>query len=390
MERREFIITTGGFVSATMLATFLEASPLMTLTSNTLNIDRKERDDYSQFDKPILKALAIGLNAPSAHNTQAWKFKIISDTEAEIYIDETRLLPQTDPPTRQIHISGGCFLETIAIGTTLFNYETTVSLFPKGEYALIEIGQKPFASLKLTPQEKVNVHPLADHIFNRQTSRLVYESELISDETKDKLIKESASGYSRLIIQNKQEEIKPYLDLFKEAMKIESFNLPTNEETRIMFRFNSDEIETKRDGLTFEGQGTNGMAKVFAKMAVKNNEESWNKKSNVDAGLEKFNNGVDSSKGLVYWITETNTFQDWINVGRDITNFLLVLTKNDLYAHPLNQGIQEYKAMDEIRIKLDSLMKITNQQKIQMIVRIGKSEKPFISYRRHLNDLIKG
>ena len=390
MERRKFIITTGGFVSATMLTTILEASPLMTLTGCSSSSKNKERDDYAQFDKPILKALAIGLNAPSAHNTQPWKFKIVSDTEAEIYIDETRLLPQTDPPTRQIHISGGCFLETIAIGSTLINYETTFSLFPKGEYALSELGQKPFAIIKLTPQEKVSVHPLANHIFNRHTSRLVYESALISDETKDKLIKESASEYSRLIIKNNQEEIKPYLDIFKEAMKIESFNLPTNEETRRMFRFNSEEIETKRDGLTFEGQGTTGLSKVFTKMAVKNNEESWNKKSNVDAGLEKFNKGVDSSKGLVYWITETNTIKDWINVGRDITNFLLVLTKNDMYAHPLNQGIQEYKAMDETRTKLDSLMKITNEQKIQMIVRIGKSEKPFISYRRHLDDLIKG
>lgn len=131
------------------------------------------------------------------------------------------------------------------------------------------------------------------------------------------------------------------------------------------------------------------MAKLIAKVAAKNNKESWNKNSNVEAGLARFNKGVDSSKGLVYWITETNTIKDWINVGRDITNFLLVLTKNDLYAHPLNQGIQEYKEMDETRKKLESLMKTTNEQKIQMIVRIGKSEKPFVSYRRHLNDLIK-
>jgi hypothetical protein len=61
-----------------------------------------------------------------------------------------------------------------------------------------------------------------------------------------------------------------------------------------------------------------------------------------------------------------------------------------MYSHPLNQGIQEYKEMDETRTKLDNLMKITNEQKIQMIVRIGKSENPFVSYRRHLNDLTKG
>jgi len=251
MERRKFIITSGEFISATMFTTFIQASPLIALTSCASNIAKKERDAYSEFDKPILRVLAIGLNSPSAHNTQPWKFKIINETEAEIYIDETRLLLETDPPTRQINISGGCFLETIVIGSTLINYETSVTLFPKGDYTFSEIGQKPYASIKLTPQGKGNVHPLAAYIFNRHTSRLVYEADLISDETKDKLIKESASAYSRLIIQNNQQEIKPFLVLFKEAMKIESFNLPTNEESRRMFRFNSNEIETKRDGITF-------------------------------------------------------------------------------------------------------------------------------------------
>jgi hypothetical protein len=154
-----------------------------------------------------------------------------------------------------------------------------------------------------------------------------------------------------------------------------------------MFRFSKGEIESKRDGLTFEAVGMKGIAKFLAKMLMKNTRESWNKKSNINAGLRSFNRGVDSSKGIVYWVTETNSVTDWINTGRDITRFLLVLTKNNLYAHPLNQAIQEYKEMDGLRTKLDALMKITKSQKIQMIVRIGRSDKPFLSYRRHFNDI---
>lgn len=59
------------------------------------------------LDSPILKAISYGVNMPNPHNTQAWKFKIISDTDMLSYIDESRLLPMNDPSTRQIHIGSG-------------------------------------------------------------------------------------------------------------------------------------------------------------------------------------------------------------------------------------------------------------------------------------------
>lgn len=386
MDRKSFILTSGTFLSATMLTRLFGSGALLTLTG--CSSKASERDDYHKFAKPILKALAIGLNAPSAHNTQPWKFKIISDNEADVFIDKDRLLPETDPPTRQIHMSGGCFLETIAIGASLINHTAQIDLFPQGTYDQTHVGSLPFSKIRLAAIANQVHHPLAAHIFNRRTSRLVYDGDLIAKEEADKLISETAPQFSTLIIQHTADEMKPFLDIFKEAMKVESYNLPTNEETRRMFRFDSEEIETQRDGLTFEGQGTTGIKKMFTKMAVKNNKESWNKPSNIEAGLEKFNKGVDSAKGIAYWITEGNDLTSWVNSGRDVQRFWLVLTKNNLYAHPLNQAIQEYKAMDVLRMKMDTALDIKSGQKIQMIVRIGKSETPFKSFRRHLSDVI--
>ena len=346
------------------------------------------RDAYDRFAEPIRKALAIGLNVPTAHNTQPFKFRILNDTDAELYVDETRLLPQTDPPARQIHISCGCLIETLIIGATLIGYRAQVITFPRGQYSQEEIGEKPFASIKLIADDHAIVNPLADYIFKRQTSRLVYRGDMISDKLAATIKNMTKSEFSNLTILNRTEELRPYLEIFKEAMRIESFNPATNEETRRMFRFSPEEIEAKRDGLTFGGQGIKGLARFFASRAVKNTEESWNKESNVMQGLKNFNRGVDSAQGLVFWVTETNTLPDWMNVGRDIMRFWLVLSQNGIYAHPLNQAIQEFREMDAERKKLDELFGVKEGQKIQMIVRIGHSDRPYYSYRRHLSSFI--
>ncbi|HNL02610.1 MAG TPA: hypothetical protein PKJ30_15975, partial [Leptospiraceae bacterium] len=65
---------------------------------------------------PILIAINVGITAPNSHNTQPWKFRIISPLEMILYVDEKRILPVTDPPVRQVHISQGTFLELLSIG----------------------------------------------------------------------------------------------------------------------------------------------------------------------------------------------------------------------------------------------------------------------------------
>ncbi len=83
---------------------------------------------------PIMRAIAWGIQAPNPHNTQAWKFRLVSDTEARLYVDERRLLPVTDPPARQIHIGAGCCIETLAVGMSTEGYETDVKLLPDGPH----------------------------------------------------------------------------------------------------------------------------------------------------------------------------------------------------------------------------------------------------------------
>jgi len=379
MERRKFIQTTG---------TFVVASTILACTSNTEANGEIRRDNYNDFQSPILKAIAIGLNAPSAHNTQAWKFKIISDKEMMLYVDETRLLPETDQPARQIHISCGCFLEALSIGCSGIGYTAEISVLPEGSYSLTEIGKKPVALVKLSENTTSIKHPLFHAIFQRRTNRTVYEGNLISVKEFDQLASHSKTLHSKTKFINEPKEIDTYKSICGKAMDIEHHTLTKNEETRKMFRFTVKEAATQRDGLTFEANGLNGIGLFLARLFTSNTTESWNNASSVDKGLENFINGLNSSKAFVMWTTPTNTLLDQINVGRDIYQFSLALTRNGLYMHPLNQAIQEYNEMTEIRSELDKVAGISNSEKIQMIVRIGRAEKPFESYRRPVDKFL--
>ena len=112
MKRRTFIFQTGTLITTAMLAQCNTA--VGTKTPYTIR-----RPNPNDFKAPALKAIALGVNAPNPHNTQAWKFRLHSDTTFTLYVDESRLLPATDPTTRQIHIGCGCFLSVMQAGISV-------------------------------------------------------------------------------------------------------------------------------------------------------------------------------------------------------------------------------------------------------------------------------
>jgi hypothetical protein len=95
--RRDFVIGTGAAMSA---AVFTQACGRAKPGPRSVHAGEA-------VDPPIIDALRYGITAPSAHNTQPWRIELISDTEARLFMDRERLLPATDPPGRQVHISHG-------------------------------------------------------------------------------------------------------------------------------------------------------------------------------------------------------------------------------------------------------------------------------------------
>ncbi len=380
MERREFIIQSGTVMTAAaLISTF---SGLLTPAEAAQAGNPARRPDPNAFAQPIMKAIAWGVNAPSPHNTQSWKFAILSDLTMLHYVDEQVLLPATDPPSRQIHLGAGCFIETLVLAATTMGYETKVELFPEGYESDRDFGHKPVAHLAL--REAVDTpDPLAAYIMGRQTNRHAYTGPRITQSEFAKLTRRAGRSHAELVFKN--ESLDPFLSIFYEGLEIESRTFRTNEETRKLFRFTEQQMAEKGNGLSLDQMGYSGIMKAIVKRAVDNGDpKKWHSARSIDASMKKIKKGIDSTKGIVFWITLTNTFTDWIETGRDYARFALALTSLDLYAHPYNQAIQEYDEMRPLRDRLNEVMHVEDPQKIQMIIRIGRGRVPFYSYRRQV------
>lgn len=383
MDRRKFIYATGSVIA---VGSLFSAKELFTVDQ-----DSPKRDLPAQYQQPVMKAIAYGLNAPNPHNTQAWKFQILSPTEMLFFVDEKRILSATDPTTRQIHIGCGCFLECSKIGMTLDGYRTEFDFFPNGinDYNKGVVGQVPIAKITYTKDKTTSASTLAQYVFTRSTSRLKYSSDpiVIEDfESIEQLVQPKASELE--LVTDKQ-RLETLLPILAEGMSIETYTFRTHEESRKWFRENDDKIEREKDGINLAGNGIKGIKKWFAERQLKGlSVKKWHSKKMNKYSLKSHFDRVLTSPGIIALKTPNNKFQDWINAGIEYLRLQMACSKYGYYMHPLSQVLQEFDEMKSLRLQFEKEMNVQNEEKIQMIVRIGKSKQPYFSYRRRVVEVV--
>jgi hypothetical protein len=79
-------------------------------------------------------ALHAAVVAPSVHNTQPWRFRLVAGPQphVDLLLDATRELPALDPSHRQLVISCGAALAGYEIGLRACGLEPRVELLPEG------------------------------------------------------------------------------------------------------------------------------------------------------------------------------------------------------------------------------------------------------------------
>lgn len=84
------------------------------------------------FREVARRCVEAAILAPSSHNTQPWLFRI-TDSEIDVYADETRWLKVADASKRELFISIGCAIENLVISAGHHGYRTEVRYFPNPE-----------------------------------------------------------------------------------------------------------------------------------------------------------------------------------------------------------------------------------------------------------------
>lgn len=376
MNRKHFLKTLLQGSTLLSVPTFLQYCSSLPQT----HLDAKE----TSSDSILMHAIAYGIMAANAHNTQPWKFRIATENELFLYVDEKRLLLQTDPSTRQIHISQGTFLEQLQIAALAKGYLANITLFPEGKYPIEKVGKKPVAYIKLERLKQASSpSPLYEMIPIRATNRSEYMGPAISSSEWKSITELVGTSYSQFHFHNLAENIQPFVKLFSQAYTIEANTFAKNEESRIWFRYNDEEIYTKRDGISLRGNALSGWKYWFVSTFIlQPGQKAWHEKSNVDAGIEIFNNALGSSKALGFLQTKENELEDWVLCGRDYSRLQLAVCKLGLVLQPMSQILQEYPEMDRLRKEFEEMVGVQKKEKVQMIVRLGRSDYNFVSPRR--------
>src|SRR5256885_7605317 len=136
--------------------------------------------------------LETAIYAPSPHNVQPWRLRIVSNDTADLLIEKHRTLPKEDPTGSFIILSMGLFIEALTIvaaNSSLklnFQFYRPLSEFTPEHIAKAEGELLPFASLTLSPQSARENSDSGNYdnalFLTRRTSRISFKPQPIPDE----------------------------------------------------------------------------------------------------------------------------------------------------------------------------------------------------------------
>ena len=134
--------------------------------------------------------LALAVRAPSPHNVQPWRVRVVDDANAELYLEKARTLPAEDESGSFLLLTMGLFIESLRVLAAHRGFVLTAAAihppewFAASHLATVALPILPFATLRLAPGKP---GPAPDLDFDeaaflrRRTSRLRYAPDPLPD-----------------------------------------------------------------------------------------------------------------------------------------------------------------------------------------------------------------
>lgn len=338
-----------------------------------------------------LHLLSYAMLAPNSHNIQPWLVKLTEKEAFDLYVDQNRLLPMTDPPARQIHISQGTLLEGLVIAASNFGYRVDINLFPKGMYSNQTIENKPVASVRIIKDPSIKKDPLFAFLRSRQSNKRYYEEKRVPQSALDNLHALVNPGQMEFVTTQSTDLQKKLATMVGEGMAIEVADRERNKETADLFRFNEEEAEKYRDGFTVANSGKTGFMRFLVeKFFLGTREEAYSpdsafSKESVKMTLEQ----AKSTPAYGWIVTKENSRLDQVQVGRLYMRINLITEKLGIAQHPVSQFLQEYEDMSDLQKRFKKLINVPPSGTVQMFFRLGYADPVPHTKRLRLKDVIR-
>ena len=327
--------------------------------------------------------LAHALLAPHAHNLQSWLVDLDTPDTIVLRMDLQRLLPETDPWSRQLVISQGTFLELLDLAAKEKGYRADITLFPEGEFDAKAPDGRPTASIRLVKDAAVKADPLFAHIFHRHTHRGVYESR-IPDALARQALADSVQGLPVKfgMVTADEASMQQHRLIAMDAWRIEMQTPRTLLESYKVLRVGPREIAQHRDGISLNTPMIRGLVALGLFDRSKPSEPD---SSGVKGQISEFNEKMATTPACVWLSTSDNTRTKQMLCGRAYVRLQLAATALGLRMHPLSQALQEYPEQAQNYKAIHQLVAGTDSgATVQMWTRLGYAPDAGPSPRRGL------
>ncbi|MET1415264.1 twin-arginine translocation pathway signal protein [Roseibium sp. HPY-6] len=344
-RRKTLAILGGGFVVAagavtgTFLATRTPSSALAPW------------DKAGAYEDPRLFALSYALLAPNPHNRQPWLVELDTADGFLLHRDIERDLPHTDPNQRQIFVGLGCFLELMAIASTLKDRRAEIELFPDGTNG-------PVASVRLKDGGKAD--RLAEHILARRTCKEPFEDRPVPKESIAQL-----TQYGVIITD--PAEVMRVKKLTWDAWMTETNTHRTLKESVDLMRFGKSEINANPDGIDLGGPFLESL--MLAGILTRENQLDP-ESAGFQEGIKIYRDMLEATPAYIVLTTSQNARQNQIEAGRRWLRLNLETTRLGLALHPVSQALQEFKEMEPHYKQAHQLLAKPGET-VQMLGRLG-------------------
>jgi hypothetical protein len=339
-------------------------------------------------DEPDLRrwVLAHAILAPHSHNLQSWLVDLRTDGEIVLRCDLNRLLPETDPLSRQIMMSQGTFLELLDLAARERGHRAEITLFPEGTFGPERLDARPVARVRLVPDTAVAKDPLFAQIFRRHTNRNAYDTSRAVPAAAWQAMAAAAAPQGITLAHvdaGAPELLAQHRRIAKDAWRIELTTPQTMFESTKVLRIGAAEIAEHRDGISLTSPFVVAMARLglFDRSGPPAPDSMA-----VKGQIDDFNAKLDSTQAFLWMVTPDNGRATQVNAGRAYARVQLAATAQGVVMQPVSQAIQEFKEMAGPYQAFHRLADATAPgQTVQMWARVGYAPSAGPAPRRGLD-----
>lgn len=367
MQRRHFIRLAGGGVIAAATATTLSgcSSALPPEATAAWQAPGQAETEVRRW------ILSHAILAPHSHNLQSWLVDLGVPDEITLFIDQKRLLPETDPFSRQMMMSQGTFLELLDLAAKQKGLRADIALFPQGVFPPTTVDARPTARIRLVADASVKPDPLFAQILRRRTNREAYEARE-PDATALQRIATSVQPHPfrvGFVGSAQADALQQHRRIAKEAWRIELVTPRTVMESFKVLRVGPKEIAQHRDGISLNDPMVRALDAVglFDRSVAPAPDDFA-----TTSQLEEFNAKIDTTPAFFWLVTEGNDRITQIHSGRAYVRAQLAATAAGLSMHPLSQALQEYPEQAAPYAQIHQLVGAPSPRfTVQMWARLG-------------------